>query len=209
MKEIINYPLLQNLFKLVLGIGLGLSAAALILLIGRQSPGMPVTLRPPPTEPLWVVQVEGAVVHPGVYTLPQGSRLQDALKAAGGVLAEADLRSLNLARLLVDGERIDVPYKPGFAPLVEMTPTPKNAPTTPEGPSGATQIPTTRAKIDINTATLEELQTLPGIGPVLAQRIIEYRETYGPFVDIEELLNVQGIGESLLDRIRDLITVGE
>jgi competence protein ComEA len=92
---------------------------------------------------------------------------------------------------------------------VEMTPTPQNAPTTPAQTPGAAQTPTAVAKIDINTATLEELQTLPGIGPVLAQRIIEYRETYGPFVDIEELLNVKGIGESLLERIRDLITVGE
>jgi competence protein ComEA len=209
MKELIYHPLLQSLFKVILGIGLGLGAAALILLIGRESPGMPVILRTPPTEPVWVVQVEGAVVHPGVYTLPQGSRLQDALQAAGGVLAEADLRSLNLARLLVDGERIDVPYKPGFALLVEMTPTPQNAPTTPAQTPGAAQTPTAVARIDINTATLEELQTLPGIGPVLAQRIIEYRETYGPFVDIEELLNVEGIGESLLERIRDLITVGE
>ncbi len=208
MKELIYHPFVQNLFKVILGIGLGLGAAALVLLIGRESPGIPVTLRTPPTEPVWVVQVEGAVVHPGVYTLPQGSRLQDALQAAGGVLAEADLRSLNLARLLVDGERIDVPYKPGFAPLVEVTPTVPNTTANPPQTPQASETPD-RDKININYATLEELESLPGIGPVLAQRIIEYRETYGPFVDIEELLNVEGIGESLLEQIRDLITVEE
>ncbi len=208
MKELIYHPFVQNLFKVILGIGLGLGAAALVLLIGRESSGIPVTLRTPPTEPVWVVQVEGAVVHPGVYTLPQGSRLQDALQAAGGVLAEADLRSLNLARLLVDGERIDVPYKPGFAPLVEVTPTVPNTTANPPQTPQASETPD-RDKININYATLEELESLPGIGPVLAQRIIEYRETYGPFVDIEELLNVEGIGESLLEQIRDLITVEE
>ncbi len=208
MKEIIGHPFIQSLFKVILGIGLGLGAAALVLLIGRESPGVPVTLRTPPTEPVWVVQVEGAVVHPGVYTLPQGSRLQDALQAAGGVLAEADLRSLNLARLLVDGERIDVPYKPGFASLVEVTPTVSSTTARPPKTPQASETPA-RDKININYATLEELESLPGIGPVLAQRIIEYREVYGPFVDIEELLNVEGIGESLLEQIRDLITVEE
>ncbi|MFO3798114.1 MAG: ComEA family DNA-binding protein, partial [Anaerolineales bacterium] len=123
-----------------------------------------------------------------------------ALQAAGGALAEADLRSLNLARLLVDGERIDVPYKAGFEPLVEATSTPRSQPT---------QQSTPTALININYATQEELMTLPGIGPVLAQRIIKYRETYGPFVDVEELLNVKGIGKALLDQIRDLITVEE
>ncbi len=203
MRDLLYHPAVQSLLKVILGIALGLIATALVILIGSQPQGEAITLRPAPPGPLWVVQVEGAVVHPGVYSLPAGSRLKDALQAAGGPLAEANLQSLNLARLLVDGERIDVPYKAGFAPLVEITPTAATA--SPQ--SNTTPSPT--GKININYATLEELQTLPGIGPVLAQRIIEYREEYGPFVDIEELLNIEGIGPALLDRIRDLITVEE
>lgn len=201
----------RTALQVLLGTALGLALAAVILLVDRQPSGEAITLRPAPTEALWVVQVEGAVVHPGVYALPLGSRLKDALQAAGGPLAEADLKSLNLARLLQDGERIDVPYLAGFEPLVEATPTPRTSAGSSSGSSGesGTATPTPGAKININYATLEELQTLPGIGPVLAQRIIEYRETYGPFMDVEELLNVKGIGEGLLDRIRDLITVEE
>lgn len=203
MKSLLYHPAVQSLLKIIIGIGLGLIATALVILIGSQPQGQAITLRPAPTDPLWVVQVEGAVVHPGVYSLPAGSRLKDAIQAAGGPLAEANLQSLNLARLLVDGERIDVPYKAGFAPLVEVTPTPAI------GSSQSNSTPSSPTKININYATQEELETLPGIGPVLAQRIIEYREEYGPFVDIEELINVEGIGEALLDRIRDLITVEE
>ncbi|MFN3741921.1 MAG: ComEA family DNA-binding protein [Anaerolineales bacterium] len=198
--NLLSHPAIRNLLKVLIGVAIGLGAAGLVLLIGRQPQGVPIALRPAPTELLWMIHIEGAVVHPGVYSLPPGSRLKDALQAAGGALAEADLRSLNLARLLVDGERIDVPYKAGFEPLVEATPTPRPQ---------STQQSTPSTRININYATREELMTLPGIGPVLAQRIIEYRETYGPFVDVEELLNVEGIGQALLDQIRDLITVEE
>lgn len=197
---ILSHPATRNFLKVLIGVAIGLGAAGLVLLITRQPQGVPIALRPAPTEISWVIHIEGAVVHPGVYSLPPGSRLKDALQAAGGSLAEADLHSLNLARLLVDGERIDVPYKPGFEPLVELTPTPQPQSTPQNTPT---------ALININYATLEELMTLPGIGPLLAQRIIEYRENYGPFVDVEELLNVEGIGEALLDRIRNLITVEE
>lgn len=207
LRLILSHPATQTLLKILIGVAIGLSSTGLILLLGREPQGTPIALRPAPTEITWVIQIEGAVVYPGVYSVPPGSRLKDALQAAGGTLAEADLRSLNLARLLTDGERIDVPYKAGFSPLVENTPTSQSPSTQPSASTTPQSTPITL--LNINYATQEELEKLPGIGPVLAQRIIEYRETYGPFTDIEELLNVEGIGQALLDRIRHLITVEE
>ncbi len=154
------------------------------------------TPRPTATMVLIVVDVRGAVHNPGVYTLPAGSRVQDALTRAGEVTSDADTRSLNLARRLNDGEQLYVPRYGEATPLPPPTPA-RGAPT-----------PTRLAsKININTASVAELDTLPGIGPALAQRIIDYRTQHGDFKTIEDLKKVRGIGEALFNQIKDLITV--
>ena len=141
------------------------------------------------------VYVSGAVEHPDVYTLPPHSIVKDALLAAGGAGVDADLDRINLAYPLADGQQVYVPRigeegspsRLGSAPGAVMQ------------PGGA--------PININTAGQPELETLPGIGPALAARIIEYREAHGPFQSVQELDNVPGIGDALLDKIQDLVAV--
>ena len=160
-----------------------------------------VTVTPRPTAPpaSIIVDVRGAVNKPGVYALPLGSRVQDALMLAGDVASEADTRPLNLARRLNDGEQIYVPLVGEATPTVVATPgrsVQLNAPT--KIPGG---------KINLNTATLGELDTLPGIGPAIAQRIIDYRAQNGDFKTIDDLKKVRGIGDALFNQIKDLIAV--
>ena len=131
-----------------------------------------------------VVYVSGAVASPGVLTLPASSRVIDAITAAGGALPEADLESINLARILVDGEQIRVG-------IVGESPPAASEAGTPAGTC-----------VRLTTATEAELQTLPGIGPALAQRIISYRATHPRLSTVEELDDIPGIGPSLIDRIR-------
>ena len=133
-----------------------------------------------PSPSVVVVDVAGKVRHPGVVRLPSGSRVLDALTAAGGVPHGVDLTGLNLARTLQDGEQVVV----GVA-----TPA---LPTT--GPGGATSA--SSGPIDLNSATLEQLETLPGIGPSLGQRIIDWRTAHGRFTSVAELREVSGIGDA-------------
>ena len=156
-----------------------------------------VTPRPSATPASLIVDVRGAVNKPGVYTLPVGSRVQDALTLAGEVTSNADTRALNLARRLNDGEQIYVPTVGEAIPTLPAA-SGKAALTAPKPASG---------KININTATLAELDTLSGIGPAIAQRIIDYRTQNGDFKTIEDLKKVRGIGDALFNQIKDLITV--
>ena len=156
----------------------------------EESEAAPVATGPSPSESAGeradvVVYVSGAVASPGVLSLPPTSRVIDAITAAGGALPEADLESINLARVLVDGEQIRVG-------LVG------------ESPSSATAGTGTDAQacVRLATATETELQTLPGIGPALAQRIISYRSTHPRLTSVEELDDVPGIGPSLIEKIR-------
>ena len=132
-----------------------------------------------------VVYVSGAVASPGVLTLPATSRVIDAITAAGGATPEADLESINLARILVDGEQIRVG-------VVGESPPPASAGTGTDA----------QACVRLATATETELQTLPGIGPALATRIISYRATHPRLTSVEELDDVPGIGPSLIEKIR-------
>lgn len=155
------------------------------------------TPRPTPTPPTLVVQVNGAVVNPGLVRLSDGARVDDAIKAAGGATSEADLSKLNLAKRVNDGELIVVPR------LGEPT----SAPSANTSSTRAMATPTVLAKININTATAEELDKLPGVGPAIAQRIIEYRTANGPFQKIEDIMKVRGIGPAQFDAIKNLIVV--
>ena len=157
------------------------------------------------TEPLStaevVVHVSGAVKQAGVYRLAPDSRVADAIEQAGGTTENADLDALNLAEPLQDGQKIHVPRK-GEA----------SAPTTasvspPRTPRRAPQAAAVQFPINLNTATAEQLEAIPGIGPVLAQRIIEYRQTHGRFQSVDELLEVRGIGPKRLESMRPYVTV--
>lgn len=186
---------LKSILYMAAGILLGLFLAALVWVVARTPSGEAVTLRPVPTDKPIVVHVTGAVPRPGVYALPQGARIQDAISAAGGFLAEADKANINLAQMLEDGEKIDIAYIEGASPVL-ATPLPE-------------VVATTTELIDINTASIAELDTLPGIGPTTAQRIIDYRTQNGPFLNIEDIINVSGIGPASYERFKDLITVGQ
>ena len=144
-----------------------------------------------------VVDVEGAVRSPGVYTLPAGSRVIDAVRIAGGATSRADLGSINLARPIADGERVYVPRR-GEQP-----------PADPGGGGGASGASSgsSGGKVNINTASESELESLPGIGQVLAQRIVDYRTQHGPFHDVKDLLKVEGIGQKKFDSLKDYVTV--
>ncbi len=143
---------------------------------------------------LVVVHVSGAVQRPGVYELREGMRVIDAIEMAGGGTEKSDIHQLNLAETLYDGQKIYVPVKGEEMGYVGS------------GSGGKSSAGSTTRKLNLNTASIEELEDLPGIGPTLATRIVEYREKHGPFRKVEQLMNVSGIGikkfESLKDKVR-------
>jgi competence protein ComEA len=138
------------------------------------------------------VHVAGHVRHPGLVRLPAGSRVNDAIRAAGGATSGADLDAVNLARKLTDGEQVLIPG-PGDPPP-PLAPGVTSAPGAPAGP------------LDLNTATVEQLDTLPGVGEVTAGRIVAYRSAH-PFTTVDELLEVPGIGQRRFEQLKDLVTV--
>jgi competence protein ComEA len=175
---------------------------AAILLLGRFVLGAETTtqaepLPPPPAAAAGVtglpssrvvVDVVGAVRRPGLYRLRQGSRIADAVARAGGATGKADLAQVNLAAPLADGEQVVVPRRgaPGAAGSA-------SSPGAPTGP------------VQLSTATLEELDTLPGVGPATAQKILDYREKHGAFSSVDELDAVPGIGPKRLEQLRELV----
>ena len=151
-----------------------------------------------------MVHVAGAVGKPGVVSLPQGSRVFQAIDAAGGAAPGADLTALNLAEVLTDGIKV-------YIPVVGETP-PQSSPVAGAGvvsgaASGTAGPAAAGAKVNINTASLEELGTLPRVGPVTAQRILDWRKEHGAFTSVDELDAVDGIGPKLMESLKDLVTV--
>jgi competence protein ComEA len=136
------------------------------------------------------VYVSGAVRQPDVYLLPPGSIIKDALLAAGGATADADLDQINLALTVAEGQHVYIPRQ-GEVELPVRSPA---------------QQPSSGGKVNINTADAATLESLPGIGPSLAQRIIDYRQAHGPFAQIEDIEEVSGIGPARFAQIQDLIT---
>ena len=149
----------------------------------------------PPPAPL-VVSVSGKVRRPGLVEVPEGARVADVLDAAGGALPGTDLSTLNLARRVADGEQVSVgvPAAPDAAPA---------APGNPSSAAGGAA----NGKVDLNLATVEQLDALPGIGPVTAQRILEWRSRHGRFTRVEQLREIEGIGERRLAQLREMVTV--
>jgi len=173
---------MRTFLNIVYGVLIGLLAAGVIWLAASRPRGDPVALLPTPTPSVLTVYVSGAVATPGVYTLPDGSRVDAAVQAAGGFVPGAEPERINLAALLEDGQQIDVP---GIVSTSHV-----NA-----------------GRVNINTATVSELDALPGIGPTTAQTIVDYRLQHGPFQIIQDIQNVPGIGPATYDRIKDYITV--
>ena len=143
-----------------------------------------------------VVHVAGQVRRPGLIRLPAGSRVADAIEQAGGFTRARAATSINLARILVDGEQILVSDRPGAAAAPPASP--------PDGPTVASDV---GAVIDLNTATEVALDALPGVGPVLAGRIVAWRQEHGAFRSVDELGEVSGIGDATLARLRPLVRV--
>jgi competence protein ComEA len=141
-----------------------------------------------------IVHVAGAVKNPGVYTLPGGSRVGEAVTAAGGAMKRGVLDGLNLARVLTDGEQVLVPDRRSQAP-----PAPGG------GAGGDAGAPA--AKLSLNQATAAEFETLPGIGPVLAERIVQHRDTVGGFKEVGDLRDVSGIGEKTFQALAELVSL--
>ncbi len=183
---------------LFLGIAALVLTAVVLLQVCRPAP-QPIILStatpqpaqlPTPTPYMLRVYVTGAVQRPEVYTLPQDSIVKDALQAAGGPTEEADLERINLALPVVDGQQVHVPRLGDDTSPIEPP----------------ARLPATVGKVNINTADSATLESLPGIGPSLAQRIIDYRQSHGPFERIEDVMKVSGIGEATFEGIQDLIT---
>jgi competence protein ComEA len=143
-----------------------------------------------------VVDVKGAVYSPGVYTLTSGDRVIDAIEQAGGLLTEASTLPINLAQPLVDGMVIYVPTQDEVL----------KGEVSVQGQWTSERISTTGSgKININQASVDQLQELPGIGPARAEAIVRYREEHGPFTSLDEITNVPGIGQKILENIMDHI----
>ena len=151
------------------------------------------------------IYILGEVLNPGVYEMKPGDRLQEAIQAAGGFTERADRTKLDLAQRVRDEMRIEIPRVPD-----SPTPLPTTGPGTPTAtalPPPTTAAPASAGKVNINTASAAELdKLLPGIGPVLAGRIVEYRTNNGPFKTLDDLRKVSGLTKAVVDKIKDLIT---
>lgn len=166
------------------------------------------------------VHVAGAVKNPGVYSLPAWARVVDALKKAGGAASNADLDAINLADPIRDGEQIRFPIRgrPEALPAHQPTPMPPIVPPTVGGTGmgrypfsggshghGSGKKASATGPVNLNSAGIEELQTLPGVGPATAGRIVQFRQEHGPFLRPEDLVNVKGIGQKRFERMRPLV----
>jgi competence protein ComEA len=193
----------RNRGGLAVGV-IGMVAVAVAALFLQRPAGPPIVVQPPasptpvvaarsrpapsPTAAI-LVHVGGEVARPGLYQLPFGSRVNDAVTVAGGPSEGGDVQRLNLAARLADGQQVRVPAR-----------TERRATAEPGDP-------TTPARVNINTASLADLDSLPGVGPVTAQRIVAHRTREGPFLSIEQLLEAKLVNAATFERIRELVTV--
>lgn len=192
----IDFALSSNQRRALIFVGVAAVAFATLMLISAQArPTKDVIERSAPTPAetflptsLLVIDVQGEVISPGVYELPLGARVGDAIKAAGGVRKGSSTSSVNLARFLEDGEQIYVAS---------------------ENLSGSGEVAPSRVagKLNLNRATESEFDGLPGVGPVLAKRIVDYRSAHGNFSSISELQKVSGIGSAKFNELQNFVTV--
>jgi competence protein ComEA len=189
----------RHLLAAAVALVLLLLAAHLLLPAGTTTPAAP--LPPPPglgasatgaPHARVVIDVVGAVHQPGLYRFEQGSRIADAVARAGGATRKADLAQVNLAAPLADGQQVVIPKRGAAGTALPGAP-------------GSSATPGPTAPVQLSTATLEQLDTLPGIGPATAQKILDYRTKHGAFSSVDELDAVPGIGPKRLDELRDLV----
>jgi competence protein ComEA len=174
---------MKTILNITYGVFIGLLVGGIIWLAVYRPHGEVVTLLPTATLGSLKVYMSGAVATPGVYTLPEGSRVEDALKAAGGSAPGAELNNVNLASQVTDGQQINIP---GVVDISHVS----------------------VGRVNINTANVADLDNLPGIGPTTAQAIVDYRLQHGSFQVIQDIQNVPGVGPSTFTLIQDYINVG-
>lgn len=205
----------SNLAGMAITFFIGVILTAGGLTLSNRTRPAPIYIEPPeptpqpePTATLGPIQVyvNGQVTAPNVYELPPNSRVGDAIEAAGGWTVEANTAVVNLAQPLVDGMQI---YVPSEVEVVEILPPVVSEPDLFTRSGDGIDVTNVGGLVNINSAGLEELDGLPGIGPSTAQKILDYREENGRFSTIEELMNVSGIGEAKFGSVKDLITVGD
>jgi competence protein ComEA len=179
---------------------IGVVAVGAVLLVYDDLSAPPIVITDPdPARPI-AVEIVGAIATPGVYELPAEARVIDLVDAAGGTTADADLGGINLARRVRDEDQVVIPSRT-LPPATSAFP---------DGvePGSSTAAGQT-ARININTASVDELDRLPGIGPAIAQRVVEYRAEQGPFRTVDELARVSGISSAMVDELRPEISVSE
>ena len=184
---------------------IAIGGLALLLFLGSKllaQPSSDVALAPPAAPPSEtaaathvVVDVVGAVRRPGLYRLAEHARIADAVARAGGATRKADLALINLAAPLADGQQVVVPQRGSAAA----------APGGAAAGAGAAAAGAAAGPVHLNTATLEQLDSLPGVGPVTAQKILDYRQKHGSFSSVDELDAVPGIGPARMDQLKDLV----
>lgn len=189
---------MKKFWGIAFGVACGLLGAGVLLLAVTRPRGEPIQLIAPPSPGPITVHVAGAVNEPGVHTLPIGSRVKDAVERSGGLADDADSNLINLAKPLKDGEQIWVPAE-NSAMANDVSS---------ELTTNAEQVNQPVQQININTASQADLETLPGVGPVTAQAIIQFRLENGPFQELNDIQSVSGIGPVTFDKIKSLITIG-
>jgi len=201
---------MRHWYRLLSGILIGLLAAGVVLLISQPKRGYPITLAPAPTptkSPLpkptstntpIQVQINGAIVSPGIYTMDLTNRLGDLIEIAGGLSPIADESRINFVLTLHDGDYIYIPS------IGEDIPeTARNAPEN----MNLNDLLTFNYPLDLNEASQDALESLPGIGPTKASDIIAYRDQFGPFVSIDDLIHIDGIGPTTLETLREYLII--
>ena len=186
-------------WDLLIGVLLGFIFAGLVLVVSKPRPGTGILLRPPPSPAPIIINIDGAVLAPGVYSLAVNSRVLDAVKSAGGFSEDAQVGSINLAALLEDGSHIFVPFRRDQTDPIQGTGSETY---------GLSETGEIVQLININQAPAELLINLPGIGPVTAEKIIAYRKEQ-VFNNIEDIQKVPGIGPATYENIKVYLTVGE
>jgi competence protein ComEA len=179
--------------RIIIGSGLVafIAVFAVLAWIDRATP-VSITIEPLPSQPIRVA-VSGAVATPGVVIVPAGSRLSDIAAAAGGFSDDADYSALNLAGRVGDGEHVVIPRMDSSSAA--------GVPVLDAGASGEA------GPLDLNVASAEDLEELPGIGEVLAARIVAHRDEHGPFTSVDDLAQVEGISQRLLEELKPLVTI--